>query len=367
MSHTTTDRVLSGMRPTGRLHIGNYRGAAQQFVQLQNSGADCLFFVADLHALNELDGPEDLDAASIEVVRSYMACGLDPGRVSLYRQSHVPEISELTVLLYNFVTLAQLRRATSVKGAVDKLATKEMVARGDAPDEETAAKMLKADDPDYGSLTELDLLKLGNTLNTGLYLYPVLMAADILAVDSTLVPVGADQRPHVEFARDLAKSMNHFCKREVFVVPKLTEDSSVTVPGIDGKSVKMSKSAKNSIALLDSPAIIKKKVKGMPTQAEAVGARDVGTENLYKMLELFDEPLADEFLARWGNPADKYFGEMKLRLADRLVALLEPIQNAHAGISDDDVRDVLARGTNQVRPIAAATLHRVKVGIGFEK
>lgn len=367
MSHTKTDRVLSGMRPTGRLHIGNYRGAAVQFRELQDSGKDCFFFVADLHALNELDGPEDIDAASIEVVRSYMACGIDPDKVYLYRQSHIPEISEVTQLLGNFATLAQLRRCTTAKGKVDDLAIAEMVKRKDAPDKDAATALVKAKNPSYGSLTDLDLLLLGNTLTAGLYLYPVLMAADILAVRSTLVPVGADQRQHVEFARDYARTFNHMFQRDVLTVPELTEDSSVTVPGIDG-SLKMSKSAKNSIALLDTPAEIRKKIGRMPTQAEPVGPRDTGTDNLYQMVELFCETeLADEFLARWGNPADKYFGEMKTKLAARLTELLEPIRIAHAKISDDDVRDVLARGASHVQPVAAEVLHDMKVAIGLEK
>ena len=363
MSH---DRVLSGMRPTGQLHIGNYRGAAQQFVELQDSGKECFFFVADLHALNEVTGHADLDTTSVEVVRSYMACGLDPDKVVLYRQSHVPEISEVSQVLSNFTTLAQLRRCTTWKGKIDAKAIAEMVTRKDAQDDESAGEMVRSSTPNYGSLTEVDLYQFGNELNAGLLLYPVLMAADILAVRSTLVPVGADQRQHVEFARGYARTFNHMFQTDALVIPELTEESSVTVPGLNG-STKMSKSANNSIALLDSPKLIKKKIMRMPTQEEPIGARTVGTENLYQLIELFcDESLADDFLNRWGNSADKFFGEMKGKLADRLVQLLEPIQSRHASISTSDVRDVLAQGAQKVRPIAGGVLHDMKKAIGLE-
>jgi len=356
-------RVLSGMRPTGQLHIGNYRGAAQQFLELQSGDHECFFFVADLHALTEVDGYEDLEAQSVEVVRSYMACGIDPDKCVLYRQSHVPEISEMMVLLGNIATLAELRRCTTYKGKCDEACVKELRDRKEASTEEESLKMIR--DGNFGTITLEERHQIGNRFSYGLLGYPILMAADILAVRSHLVPVGADQRQHVEFARDFARTFNSMFKRDVFTIPMLTEDSSVTVPGIDGTN-KMSKSGKKSIALLDSPKVIRDKVMGMPMQAEPVGPRSEGTSNFYRMLELFcPVELADEFLRRYGNPNDKYFGEMKGKLADRLIALLEPIQKRYAEITVDQVRDVLVHGAQKVRPIARSVLEDMQSAIGL--
>lgn len=358
----STKRVLSGVRPTGQLHIGNYRGAIKQFLDLQESGHECFYFVADLHALTEVTGPTDNDRLSVEVVKNYLACGVDPARCVLYRQSHIPEISEMALLLGNIITVAQLRRCTTYKGKVDDAVIEELVRRGMPED---AARKLVREKEEYGDLTPDELFQISNRFSYGLLGYPVLMASDILAVRADLVPVGADQTQHVEFARDYARTFNRMFGRETFVVPELTEQSTLTVPGTDG-SLKMGKSDGNTITLLEDLRSARQKIMRMPTQVEPVGEKTQGTQNLYNMIELFcPEKLANEFLQRYGNPEDKYFGEMKKRLADHIVALLEPIQARYAQISDDEVRKILEQGAKKVRPIAAQVLADMHRAVGL--
>ena len=180
-----SERVLSGMRPTGNLHLGNYFGAIKQFLDLQAAGDECFFFVADIHALTEVTGPTQVDSLSIEVAKNYLACGIDPAESTLYRQSDVPEVSEIAFLLGNVVKIGRLQTCTTFK---------DRVRNKGVPEGEVS----------YGLLG-----------------YPVLMASDILCVRAQKVPVGQDQIQHVEMTRDFARTFNHVFGKEVFVIPDL--------------------------------------------------------------------------------------------------------------------------------------------------
>lgn len=323
------NRILSGMRPTGNLHLGNYFGAIKQFLDLEAEGSECFFFVADIHALTEVTGPTDVDALSVEVAKNYLACGINSDKSVLYRQSDVPEVSEIAVLLGNVVKIGRLQTCTTFK---DRIRNK------DVPEGEVS----------YGLLG-----------------YPVLMAADILCVRANRVPVGQDQTQHVEMARDFARSFNFNFGREVFTLPEMNISNPLRVPGIDGAD-KMGKSEGNTIALLEDIAAVTKKVKGIPTQPEPGGEMQPGTKALYTLVELCSSSeVHTEYLRRYSNREGKFFGEMKARLAQDIVALLEPIQQRYRSLSDEQVRDVLAQGANKVRPIAASVLNDMRSAMGI--
>ena len=207
-------RVLSGIQPSGRLHIGNYFGAMRQHIKMQE-GNDCFFFIADYHALTSNPSPKDVADFTLDVAMSYLAMGLDPERTIFWRQSDVPEVTELTWLLSCITPMGLLHRCTSYK---------DKVAQGISP-------------------------------NHGLFAYPVLQAADILIYKSNVVPVGADQKQHIEVTRDIAGYFNNTYS-EVFVLP--TDhiiESVAVVPGIDGR--KMSKSYGNTIEIFEPQMCIK--------------------------------------------------------------------------------------------------------------
>lgn len=321
--------VLSGMRPTGNLHLGNYFGAIVQFLELQASGDDCYFFVADVHALTEVNGPTEVDALSIEVAKNYLACGVDPVRCALYRQSDVPEVSEIAILLANVAKVGRLRNCTTFK---DRLHNRG-VSEGE--------------------------------VSLGLLAYPVLMAADILAVGAHRVPVGLDQTQHVEMARDFARSFNHVFGAEVFTIPEMHLRTAPRVPGIDGAE-KMGKSDGNTIALLDDEAVVLKKVLQIPTQAESGGEMEPGTRALFQLAELCSPPdVHADFLRRY-HAGERFFGDMKRRLAADISALLRPIQERYHALEDEEVRDTLILGAERVRPVARDVLRAMQHAMGLK-
>jgi len=327
----SSTRVLSGMRPTGNLHLGNYFGAIKQFLDLQATGEECFFFVADIHALTEVTALTEVDRLSVEVAKNYLACGIHPEKSTLYRQSDVPEVSEITVLLGNITKIGRLQTCTTFK---DRVRNKGI------PEGEVS----------YGLLG-----------------YPVLMSSDILCVRAQKVPVGQDQVQHVEMARDFARVFNNMFSKEVFVIPEVNISNPLRVPGIDGAD-KMGKSDGNTIALLEDIVAVTKKVKGIPTQPEPGGEMQPGTRALYTLMELCSPPdVHTDYLRRYTNREGKFFGEMKARLAQDIVDLLEPIQRRYKALSDDQVRDALAQGAARVRPIAASVLSDMRKAMGLSR
>jgi tryptophanyl-tRNA synthetase len=324
-----TKRVISAMRATGGVHVGNYYGAIIQFQQLQALSNECFYFVADLHALTEVAGVIDIDSVSVEVAKHYLACLLGPPNSILYRQSDVPEVSQMAVLLGNIVSLGRLRTCTTFKDRVRN--------RGLAEGE----------------------------VSYGLLGYPVLMSADILSVRADCVPVGQDQIQHVEMTRDFARAFNRTFGRDVFTIPEVNLQDAVRVPGIDG-SEKMGKSDGNTIRLLDDPESVRSKILGIPTQAEPGGDMTKGTRALYKLMELCSpKEIYEQYVERYQRQDGKFFGEMKRRLAEDVVALLQPIQDRYRVLRDDEVREVLASGSRTVRQIAAEVLDDMCSAIGL--
>jgi tryptophanyl-tRNA synthetase len=319
-------RILSGIQPSGKLHVGNYLGAMRQHLELQNKG-EAFYFIADFHALTTVKNPQALRENVRDVALDYLALGLDPEKCTFYRQSDVPEVPELTWLLTTVTPMGLLERCHSYK---DKL------AKGLSPDH-------------------------------GLFAYPVLMAADILIVDSNVVPVGKDQKQHVEVTRDIAQRFNNQYG-EVFVVPedRILPETGV-VPGIDGQ--KMSKSYGNDIGLFLEGKALRERVMSIVTDSAPVEApKDPDTNNVFNLLKLFVSPEeTEEWRERFLAGGLKY-SEAKKRLIQVLDEHFGPARERRKKLQDrpDLVEDVLREGARRVHPIAQATLARARKACGID-
>ncbi|HYD93548.1 MAG TPA: tryptophan--tRNA ligase [Candidatus Paceibacterota bacterium] len=323
--------VLSGIRATGRLHPGNYFGAMRHFVEFQNSENRLMFFVADWHTLTTLDDPEELRKNIPEIVKDYLAAGLDPERSILYTQSSVPQIAELCLLLSMLQPLGHLQRVPTFKDMVRK-------------------------HPDRVTL--------------GLISYPVLMAADILGPQADLVPVGQDQVPNVELARDLADQFNRRFG-ETFTLPKMLPQM-IRVPGTDGK--KMGKSDGNGFDLNATPDEIREAYRRAPTDPGRVRRDDPGTPKncltIYPMHELVTPgETTHRTIANRCRSADISCVDCKSLMAENLSKNLKPFQERRREFADKDelVRDVLAEGGRKAREIFQQTVDTVRVKMGLER
>jgi tryptophanyl-tRNA synthetase len=319
-------RVLSGTQPSAsHLHIGNYFGALRQFIALQEQH-EALYFIADYHSMNSVRDASERRGYTLAVALDYLGCGLDPKRAILFRQSDVPEVCELAWLLSTVTPMGLLERAHAYK---DKLAKNEPVEHG-------------------------------------LFAYPVLMAADILLYRADLVPVGQDQKQHVEMTRDMAARFNHVYGKEVLKIPEpyIVGDTAV-VPGTDGR--KMSKSYQNFIAMFAPTGEIKRAVMGIVTDSTPVEApKDVKTP-LFQLWALFASPAErEETFARAGRGGLGY-GELKKDLLARLLAHFEPMRERRAALAKDPdlVEDVLRAGAARARAIAAPVLAEARDAAGL--
>ncbi len=320
-------RILSGIQPSGKLHIGNFFGAMRQHLSLQ-ADHDGFYFIADYHAMTSNPAPADLAVRTLEVAKDYLALGLDPKKTVFWRQSDVPEVTELAWILSCVTPLGLLQRCTSYK---DKVAQ-------------------------------------GLTPNHGLFAYPVLQAADILMYDSNLVPVGADQKQHIEVTRDIAVKFN-LQFGETFVVPEEQILKSVAVvPGLDGR--KMSKSYKNTIEIFESESSIKKKVMRMMTDSTPVEEpKDPEACNIFALLRLAAER---EELAEWEAKYRKGgvgYGTVKKRVVELLCAYFRPYRERREAMEKDRdyVEDVLCDGARRARAVAKTTMGRVRDAVGLGK
>ena len=321
-------RILSGIQPTGILHIGNYFGMMRPAIALQDEG-EALYFIADYHALTSLRDPLALRENSRRVALDFIACGLNPDKSALFRQSDVRQVTELAWILSTVTPVSRLELAHSYK---------DKIARG-AP---AAA---------------------------GLFTYPVLMAADILIYDSDIVPVGKDQKQHLEIARDIATRINETfgSKREgrVLKLPEARiQAQTEVVPGIDGQ--KMSKSYGNTIDLTDDDASVTKKVRQMYTDPKRVRADVPGTVEgnpVFMYHDAFNTNVAevDDLKARYraGKVGDV---EVKTKLAAAMNAALEPVRARRREVMarPDHMREVLVEGSRRARVVAQATMERVR-------
>lgn len=318
-------RVLSGIQPSGGLHIGNYFGAMRQHIQLQ-AEHDCFYFIADYHALTSNPTPAEVAQRTLDVTMDYLALGLDTEKTVFWRQSAVPEVTELTWLLSCVTPMGLLQRCTSYK---------EKVAQGIKP-------------------------------NHGLFAYPVLQAADILIYKADLVPVGADQKQHIEVTRDIAIRFNN-AYGEIFTVPTEHIIKSVAVvPGTDGQ--KMSKSYGNTIEIFESEKSVRKKVMRIVTDSTPVDEpKDPEKCNVFALLKLV---ASCEELAEWDK---KYrdggmgYSEAKKRLAELLIDYFKPFRQKRTELQSniDSVRKVLADGAERARDVAANILAQARKAVGL--
>ena len=319
-------RVLSGIQPTGRFHWGNYFGAIRQYIDLQNAG-EAYYFVANLHALTTLRDSKLLRENTLDAVTDLLALGLDPSRATLFVQSDIPQVSELCWLLMTQTPLGLLERCHAYK---DK-----------------KAKGLAAD--------------------AGLFTYPVLMAADILAYDADVVPVGEDQVQHIEVCRDVAGAFNHRFG-EVFVLPKAKVlETAARVPGTDGE--KMSKSYDNTIEVFDEPKAMRKKIMRIQTDSRPMDQpKDPSSDHLFQLYALFvTDPQREEMAAMYRRGGFGY-GEVKKALADAAEGYFAAARERRAELSarPDQVRDILADGARRARKKAAEVLLRAQTACGVK-
>ena len=322
-------RVLSGIQPSGQLHLGNYAGAIKQFLDLQLAGNEQFIFVASYHALTSLrDGPA-LRANTRQVVIDYLAFGLDPARTSIYVQHDVPEVTELAWLLSCICPMSQMEKAVSYKDKVAK----------------------------------------GLSANVGLFTYPILQAADILAVDAELVPVGKDQVQHIELTRDMAQRFNHDFQAEVFTIPKyrLAPDADV-LPGTDGE--KMSKSYGNTIdPFLDEKALRKVvmsiKADSTPLEAPKDPERDA-TFAIFRAIAGKDDQRTVDLAAKY-RAGNFGYGHAKQALFELLLDRFGPARKRRAELLTDPgyVDSVLKAGAAKARALARATTYRARAAVGL--
>lgn len=322
-------RVLSGIQPSGNLTLGNYIGALRQFVQMQHE-ADCFFFVPDLHAVTVPQEPKQLRFRSREVVAFYIASGIDPKKATLFIQSQVPAHAELGWIMETQAHFGELGRMTQFK---DKSEGKESVS-------------------------------------AALYTYPALMAADILLYQATHVPVGDDQKQHLEFTRDLADRFNHRFG-QTFVVPEpMIQEIGARVMGLDDPSKKMSKSNPNEgsyILLLDAPDVIRKKISRAVTDSDMSIRFDWDTKPAVSNLIEIYSLCSDESIATIEKKYEgQGYGAFKKDLAEVLVQKLVPIQEHYRELIDSAQLDQIIRdGASKAQEIASATLRLAKDRMGF--
>ncbi|MGL2482837.1 tryptophan--tRNA ligase [Helicobacter pylori] len=321
-------RVFSGIQPTGQIHLGNYLGAIKHWVELQDEYEN-LFCIVNSHAITLPIDPIFLKSQTYELVKLLLACGISPKQSGLFIQSEVDEHPALAWLLNCQVSMGEMQRMTQFK---DKS------------------------------------LKNPKSVNVGLFNYPILMASDILLYQSDLVPVGEDQKQHLELTRNVAEKFNRDFG-DCFKVPEpLIAKVGARVMGLDDPKVKMSKShkgANHAIFLLDEPDIIVKKIKKAATDSMGVIAFDETREGVFNLLNIYmllSDESPEKIEERFKN---KGYGDFKKELAEVMIQSLKPIQERYREISDDEVKAVLNCGAEKARPLARATYQKAKELMGL--
>src|SRR5216684_6700304 len=312
-------RILSGVQPSGKLHLGNYFGAVKQHIALQNEGL-CFYFIADYHAMTTIQDPQILRDHTHDVALDYLALGLDPDKCIFFRQSDVPEVTELTWILSTVTNMGLLERAVSYKEKIEK----------------------------------------GIEANVGLFTYPMLMAADILIVRSNVVPVGKDQVQHLEMTADIAGKFNRAFEKDVFPIPKYRLDKESKVPGTDGQ--KMSKSYGNTIDIFAEGKPLEKTVVGIKTDSTPMG-QPLNPEpcNVFALYCLFATPAEKDALAEAYKAGTIGFGGSKKLLKEKIEAYFAPFRNKRKELTGrpDTVEDILRDGAKRARIETQRTMEKV--------
>jgi len=327
------DIVLSGIRPTGKLHIGNYLGALKNFIKMQHENK-CYFFIADFHSLTTHPTPADLHGSVKQVLAEYLACGLDPDVATIYVQSDIPEIPQLYMLLNMNAYMGELERCTSFKETIRKQP---------------------------------------NNVNAGLLTYPTLMAADILIHRAHKVPVGKDQGQHLEMTRTFANRFNRMYNVDYFPEPVAYNfgEELVKIPGLDG-SGKMGKSEGNAIYLADDADTIRKKVMKAVSDSgptEPNQAKPEPIQNLFTLMKYVSTPDTYAFFDEKYNTCQIRYGDLKKQLAEDIVNFTSPFRERIEGILADTeyLRKVARLGAEKARESATKTLSEVRSIIGFKE
>ncbi|MCS7205086.1 MAG: tryptophan--tRNA ligase [Leptospiraceae bacterium] len=318
-------RILSGIQPSGRPHIGNYFSMMKRMVEYQKDH-ELFAFIASYHAMTTVQKAEELREGIINIVIDFLAIGMDPNKSTFWVQSDVPQVTELCWILSNFITVNQLELAHSYK---------DKIAQGIKP-------------------------------NAGLFFYPVLMAADILAFKTEKVPVGKDQKQHLEFTRDIAERFNRNYG-EILCIPEPDINEEVAViPGVDGR--KMSKSYKNAIYFFDDEKNIKKQVFSIVTDSKGINEpKDPDTSVLYQIYSLFlneeeKKVLRDRFL----TPGTGY-GQLKQELFEKIMDYFADARKKREDLEKrpNDIRDILKEGATKARAIAEEVLQEIREKTGL--
>ncbi|MCM1369638.1 MAG: tryptophan--tRNA ligase [Candidatus Amulumruptor caecigallinarius] len=352
MKETGRKTVLSGIRATGNLHLGNYYGALSKFVRMQDD-YDCRYFVADLHALTTHPDPKMLHENVKDILAEYLAAGLDPEKNIIYVQSDIPEISEMYLLMNMHVGIGELMRTASFKDKARK-------ALGIHSDGDEIEKEI------IGNQTN-------QRVNAGLLTYPTLMAVDILIHHADYVPVGKDQEQHLELTRRFARRFNSFYKTEYFREPVNFNfgGQAVKVPGLDG-SGKMGKSEGNCIYLIDDEKTLRKKVMRAVTDEGPKEPNQPVSEpiaNLFTLMELVSTPdTLQHFKDAYADCSIRY-GDLKKQLAEDILKVTLPIRERILDIRNDDayLSRVVRNGEERTREVAAKTLREVREIMGIRK
>jgi len=325
------ETVVSGIRSTGNLHLGNYFGAVRNFLKMQKENR-CFFFIADYHALTTHPKPDDLHGNIKQVLAEYLACGIDPETATVFIQSDVPEVTELYLLLNMNAYVGELERTASFKEKIRK-------------------------HPD--------------NINAGLLTYPVLMAADIIIHKATKVPVGKDQEQHLEMTRRFARRFNMIYGVEYFPEPDAYNFGKelIKIPGLDG-SGKMGKSEGNGIFLADAPQVIRKKVMSAVTDAGPSEMNQEPSEpvkNLFTLMKVVSDPSAVNYFTEKHADCTIRYGDLKKQLAEDIIKVTEPIRERITAILADNryMARVVAEGAEKARESASATVREVREIIGY--
>jgi tryptophanyl-tRNA synthetase len=322
-------RILSGIQPSGKIHLGNYFGAIKQQVEMQDSNYECFYFLANLHALTTVRDKDALKQNTLNLAMDYLAFGLDPEKITLFVQSEIPEHAELMWILSTICPPGLLDRAHAWKDA----------------------KAKKKKDP-----------------TIGLYTYPVLMSADILMYQPDLVPVGKDQKQHIEISRDLATKFNETFSADIFKLPEaMIKEDVATIPGIDGQ--KMSKSYGNTIEIFAEESQIKKTIMSIQTDSTPVEApKDPKTCNIFKLYKLFATEIEKQ------NLYDKYtaggmgYGEAKKILLEKYLAYFAEAREKRIALNSkmDYLMEVLNEGNKKASIQAKTVMDKVKSATGLK-
>jgi len=318
-------RVLSGVQPTGKLHIGNYFGAIRQYVALQHEH-DGFYFMANYHALTTVRDGATLRAQTNEIAADFLALGLDPAKATIFRQSDVPEVCELTWILSCLCPMGLLERCHAYKDKVQQ----------------------------------------GIPADHGLFAYPVLMAADILIYNSHLVPVGQDQKQHIEVTRDLAIRFNNNYGEILTVPDGYILETTAIVPGLDGR--KMSKSYDNTIEIFEPEKSVKKKIMSIVTDSTPVeDPKDPENNTIFQLYSLFATPEEKAAMAQRFRAGGVGYGEYKKQLLAAFLEYFGPQREQRAALEQDmaTVEDVLAEGARKARAVARETLDKVRAACGY--